>query len=377
MNVLDRYIARMYLTNTLVLFTVIFCFVVAIDVSINMERFSDAAAELAGESAGGVRKSLLTVILIADLWWPRLLNLFNVLLGVMLVTAMGFTSSQLVRNRELVAVLASGQSLFRVGRPMLVVALGFSVLQLANRELVIPRIAPLVLRDHGEAGQRNLAATRVPLVADSAGNRFYASTFDPDAGVMTDVTVWLFENGSPNPRSKLSADTATWNGSAWVFDPPAAAESRIDRRERLEPVAELASDLDPTALRVQRYEGYGESLSWSQASAMIGVLERSGADNAETRRRIDQLDRVRFGRVAGALSNLLALAICMPFFVTRLPQNMVIQSLKCAPVAVIALAGSAVGSAIAIPGLPAEIGVFLPVLILLPAAIATLTSVRT
>ena len=111
MPLLDRSIAREYLINALTLLVVLLSFIVAIDVSLNIGRFAKAAEEVAsqgGEPAGLIRRGLVTVWLIGDFWWPKLLQLYNYLLGIVLVGAMGFTCVQLVRHRETVAVLASG-----------------------------------------------------------------------------------------------------------------------------------------------------------------------------------------------------------------------------------------------------------------------------
>ncbi|MCA9298960.1 MAG: hypothetical protein KDA28_07830, partial [Phycisphaerales bacterium] len=121
MSLLDRYIARQFLTNVVVLFVILFCFIITIDVSLNIDRFSRIATELMASQgqSGFLKRASLTSMLILDLWWPRLLQLFNYMLGLVMVAAMGFTCSQMVRHRELVAILASGQSLMRVARPVL------------------------------------------------------------------------------------------------------------------------------------------------------------------------------------------------------------------------------------------------------------------
>ena len=109
------------------------------------------------------------VELAADLWWPRLLQLFVFLLGMVLMGAMGFTLSQVVRHRELVAMLASGISLRRAARPILLVAALMTLVQVLDQELVLPRIAPLLTRDHGDAGKHELQgfAVRVPVPTGS------------------------------------------------------------------------------------------------------------------------------------------------------------------------------------------------------------------
>ena len=79
MSLIDRYIARQFLTNVVLLFVILFSFIVVIDVSLNIDQFLDMAKRLgtqAGEQdPGTIRKSVLSVLLIADLWWPKLLQL--------------------------------------------------------------------------------------------------------------------------------------------------------------------------------------------------------------------------------------------------------------------------------------------------------------
>ncbi|MEM1331619.1 MAG: LptF/LptG family permease [Planctomycetota bacterium] len=379
MSLLDRYIARLYAINVLTLIVIIFSFVVTIDVAFNVERYHDAARELLdaeGSGTGRIRETLATVMIVADLWWPRLLNLYNVMLGSCLVIAMGFTAAQLVRHRELVAVLASGQSLFRVFRPFLVIGVGFVFLQAINTELVIPRIAPLLLRDPGDAGVRTLDATSVPTLTDSAGRRFYARSFDPGTDTLQGVYIWeTDEHGIATVR--IDAAEARWDGTAWVFDPPARVLGRAQTVSPTATLERLETDLDPSALRIRRYEGLAQSLSWAQTGEMVRLIRRQGDDTRDARRQIDRLERIRYGRISVALCNLLALAVCLPFFVTALPTGLLTQSAKCAPIAVVALVGGAAGPSLSIPGLPPAISVLIPALILAPAAVATLTSVRT
>ena len=157
MTTLDRSIARQFLFNTCALLVLLFSFVVAVDVSLNIDRFLRAAERmLEGEQPSGVRKLLVAALLVADLWWPKLLQLFSYMVGLALVGAMGFTLTQMVRHRELVAALAGGISLRRLARPLLVVSAVMIGLKVVDQEFVPsdPRIAPLLTRDHGDAGSR-------------------------------------------------------------------------------------------------------------------------------------------------------------------------------------------------------------------------------
>ncbi|MBC7835008.1 MAG: LptF/LptG family permease [Phycisphaerales bacterium] len=383
MTTLDRYIARQYIFNVLALLILLFSFVVAVDVSLNLDRFIEAAREMpqaSEEQAGSLRRGLIAVFLIADLWWPRLLQLFSYLIGLVLVGAMGFTFAQLVRHRELVAVLAGGISLHRVARPVLIVAsiaLGLAVL---NQELLIPRLAErgLLTRDHGDAGRRDWSAFEVSLTRDADGRILHARKFDPDAQTLDGINIWERDDTLRATR-RITASHATWEDGAWRLENPLIESLQLGRagiaggRASIPPTAGpdiLRTDLDPTTLLVRRYADFSQNLSSGQINSILAAPHIDPALR-------DQMNRVRFGRLSTVLSSMLALIIAMPFFLMREPRNMVVQSLKCAPVAMGALMGGILGAAAPIPGLPASFAVFLPVLMLIPIATATTAALRT
>ena len=87
MKTLDRYIAKLYLTNVIALLVILACFVVTIDFALNVDRFVGRAQEIAveqGQEPSSLRTGVVTVLLVADLWWPRLLQLFSFVLGLIL-----------------------------------------------------------------------------------------------------------------------------------------------------------------------------------------------------------------------------------------------------------------------------------------------------
>lgn len=399
MSTLDRYIARQFLLNIAILIAILFSFIVAIDLSLNFGEFMDLAAArgktqqvgpggaVVAVEAGAVRRVLLMIFLVFDYWWPKLLQLGNYLIGLIVIGAMGFTCTQLVRHREFVAAVAGGVSLFRVMRPFVLVALLMTLIQAANFEYVIPRIADLIQRDREQASQRRLDTLPVRLVPDSQRRLFYARGFDAGAGVMKDVTV--LERGASGPAVRtIYAREATWRDGGWDLA-DGYAESRTSQTAPKEKIERIVTDLDPTAIKIARFSGYSQSLSWRQINEMLERPERLGlalaseedaaqvTDTATRQQRVDELQRVRFGRCAMMLCNMLALLLVTPFYLRREPTNMMVQSIKAAPIAVLGVMGGVLGASAAIPGLPAAVGVFVPALVLLPLAIAAVTSVRT
>ncbi|HZW08328.1 MAG TPA: LptF/LptG family permease [Phycisphaerales bacterium] len=378
MKTLDRYIARLYLTNVLALLVILSCFVVTIDFSLNVDRFVGRAKELVREheqEPSGLRTGVITLLLIADLWWPRLLQLFSFVLGLVMTGAMGFTLSQLVRHRELVAVLASGQSLRRVAMPILAVAIGLTGLQVLNQELVLPRLAPLLTRDQGDAGTHQLGAAHVPLTRDGLGRVWYARSFDADQGTLQGVYVWE-RDAQGKPTARYYAEGASWSGDGWSLI-GGVVQPAADSAGSPQPISHLKTNLDPTQLRVRRFQSYSQNLSWRQIGEMVAAVDALDPGSGRTAADKARLERIRWGRVSMILASLLALTISMPFFLRKEPGSAVVRALRCAPVAIVALMGGVLGASAPIPGVPPQVGVFLPVLILLPVAFASVASIRT
>ena len=371
MNLLDRYIAKLYLANVVALGVALGSFMVGIDVMLNMKRFVESARAVAPEGASAVHMLALTALGVIDIWGPRLIQLLAYLSSLVLVAAMGFTCASLLRRRELVAALASGVSLHRLALPFVLVGAGVLVVSATTQELVLPKVAHLLPRSAREAHLRTLDSVRVPLLADGSGRLWYAASYDPNAETMTGVSVWeRTEDGAITRR--IEAESASWQGRRWAFT--GATEETVDL-PRAEPLPEwfaIQTDLDPTSVLVRRVRGYGQSLSWRDIGQTLKIGK--GSIDPDERRR---LLTIQWGRPALFAANMLGLIIALPFFLRRSPGNIPAQALKCAPVVLASMVGGALGAAAPLQGVPVQIGVFLPTLVLLPVAIAAVSLVRT
>lgn len=396
MILLDRYIIRQYLINTLALVVILSFFIVTIDAALQLSRYWDVVTlrtSTGGEPASVLVRAAWTPVYILDLWWPRLLGFYNMLAGLVLVGAMGFTCAQLVRHRELVAMLTSGQSLFRIARPILMAALVITAIQALGQEFVMPRIAPLLSREVKDAGTHTLGSTNVPLTDDGLGRLFYAKSFDASRGTLHEVHIWERDERGIAVR-RLYTDEAVWNDGGWDCTNVMATRLAPSTAEMSDhagllhggvlPVAEptmipalrIETDLDPTMLKMKRFARFGNHLSFSQTAEMLRRLDRFGADSDEAQQTRERLQRATLGRVSAMMANMLTLMIAMTFYITREPRNMVRQCLKSAPIVMVALLGGFMGGALPLPGVPVAVSVFLPVMVLAPIAIAVVTRVR-
>ncbi len=374
MTLLDRYIIRLYAANIAALLAVVFAFVLTVDIALNLDRFWKRAAEVTPADASTFRMVLATGFLVWDLWWPRFLQLFNFLNGLVLVGAMAFTLRHLVSHRELVTVLTGGWSVYRVARPILVVALVMFAFQAVNQEFIVPRIAADIIRDHGSAGKRSLESTALPMTRDSFGRLFHARAFSPEGSNQGTLEgLFVIERDQDGAATlRITANAARWRDGGWDLSggraSPVAGGPPV-------PIRRIETDLDPLALRIERYKGFRSNLSWRQIGQL---LERMKGDDAPERskRNRERLERLRWSRFAGFSANFLTLCISMTFFLRKDPTELAGNALKCAPVTLAALVGGAIGSTAAIRGLPPQLSVFIPTMILLPIAIALLSRVR-
>ena len=381
MGLLDRWIAMRFLGNFALIFSVMFLFGVSIDTILQLDSYIDAS-RMAVDA--GRFSSLWTAVPVAvvDFNAPRVFQFFAYLLGLCSVAAAGFTVTQMVRTRELVAMLSAGVSLWRVGLAMVAVAVGLNLLQLINGELILPRLAPMLVRETESILQAGVRGFPVRLVQDINGTLILAQSFEPATETAQHfLVIERDERGGATRR--IEARSATWNqerggwtlveglasgraaptnsGDASRANPNAA---RIDRSEAIDFVA---TDISPKSILARRFRGFAQLLSAPQ----IAELARDGGlDQGVATRIVGQ-------RFAGACVNLLMLVICLPFFLLREPQKMLRPSVVCAVVSVTGLLGSLFVMTVPLPFLPATVGVFLPVALLMPIAAGRVGSLRT
>jgi lipopolysaccharide export LptBFGC system permease protein LptF len=369
MGILARTILGRFLWNFLILFTLLFTFGVSIDVILHLDRFLTAGRRWGGD---GFPAPLAVLVAVLDFHGPRIFQFYAYMLGLVSVAAAAFTLATMVRARELTAILAAGVSLHRVAMVFLVGAAGLNLVQLVNQELVLPRLAPLLVREIDRVLEGGIASFPLPLTRDGQGRLLAASSFDPGSGELVDLLV-VERDGRGEAIGRLTADRARWDAArgAWLLE----GGERIGRRSSggegadaaAAPVAEFATDLSPEAIRVRKFTQYAQMLSLSQVRRM---REQGGVDS-------DLLARLTYLRLGAVGLNLLVLAACLPFFLLREPANLLRQGILCAAVAVPATLGSLVAMNLALPGLPPAVAVFLPCAILLPVALARLGAMRT
>jgi lipopolysaccharide export system permease protein len=326
-----------------------------------------------GPDAGIVSLVAALIGTVVNFHGPRLFQFYAYMLGLLSVGAMGFTLAQMHRHRELVAILASGVRLHRIALPILGAALGLNLIQLANQELVLPRLAPLLIRSHGDIGSQGAEAFEVPFTTDGRGTLLQAPSFDPTTDTL-ELPTFLERDDLGRTVRRVTADQATWDEAvgAWGLVEgraitPQASATGSTAVLRGQPLDLYRTDLGPDILKMRRYREYATMLSIRQIGQMLqspGVVDE------------DALVRFALARFSTVLINVLVLVMALPFFLLREPASLLRNSLLCAGSAIPAMLGALLAFAVALPGIPPAVSVFLPALVLLPVTMFMVSLIR-
>lgn len=393
MKTIDRYIIVQFLQNFVILSVVMMGLYVLVDLIVDLDEFLDAGKELAGDR-GGVVPATLWVL--ADFYFPFLLLVYVAMSGLIVVAAMGFTIAQMQRHRELIAIMAGGVSLYRVAAPILVAGFLFNLVSLPVQEALIPPRAEKIVRPKSQAGKPTLDEKPLHYVLDESGALVSAASFSPERGEMTHVRIIVLDPETGRQVSLIRCDLARWNEAAerwdlWAFadeqTPGAVYDASSERwlypgAVRYDPTSNA---VDPEALSGSVQTSYATTLSPKvliiheaslylrlQSLRQLEEMHDNPALSEQTRGQIVQIIWSRFSTV---LLGVLLLLMGLPYFLARVPGNLLVNAAKACGVTVGAWGGGLV--MLQVGNLNPVTAAWLPVIIYLPVSFWMVTKIKT
>jgi lipopolysaccharide export system permease protein len=367
MGTLDRYIFRSLLLNYLIGVGVMLSLYVVLDMFVNMDEFLEVDLPL---------PKLIAAM--GEYYGPNLLLYFAQLSGVITLFACGAVLARMRKLHEMTAILASGVSLYRVARPVLVFAVLITGLLVIDTEVIIPRLAHRLARDHDDvAGGR---AYEVLFQQDRKGALLSAGRFHPrDKHLERLLVIFPAEDGTV--MSTLEADRAVWEpnekgipGGRWRLERgrmirrALAPEGALGPRESQEITypSIYESDLDPAAIQTRQAGGWVRFLSLTQ----LKQLEK--AQSADVR----EIMQTRHVRIAAPIISLLLVLLGVPFFLDRSPGNVLSDAGKCMLVCGLCYVAAFLSQSMRL-GTNSALPIWIPIFIFGPLAIVLLDRVRT
>lgn len=350
-SVLDRYIYRSLLFNYGIALGSMLSLYVVLDLFVNMDEFTEHGYPT------------VTVIgHIIGYYWPNLFLYFAQLSGAITLFACVSTVARMRKLNEMTAVLASGVSLFRIARPIIIFTVLITGLSVADTEILIPAVAHRLARDHDDAD--GLRAYEVLFLQDREA-LLSARRFHPTEHDLHGLLV-LYRDSSGALTGVLEADHAVWEPPAvagapgrWILD-----RGRFTRRVRnesevlgpreskvIEYPRVYESDLSPETIQLRQSEGWFRFLSLRQ----LRELKQSGTVD------IASITRTEHSRHIAPIVSIILVLLGLPFFLDRSPANVLSDTGRCMVVCGLCYVVSFVAQSIrvdTVSALPAWIPIF-------------------
>ncbi len=364
-SVLDRYLFRSLLTNYVIGVAVMLSLYVVLDLFVNMDEFTERG------------ESVITVVgNITDYYLPNLALYFAQLGGIITLFACGAVLARMRKLNEITAMLASGVSLYRVARPILLFAVATTGLLVLDKEVIIPAVAHRLARKHDEVGGQR--AYEVLFLKDGEGALVSAGRFFPETGDLRSLLV-MERDEAGAVRRIVEADRATWEPPV---EPQPLGTWRLDRGRSLTRVTQAGlgpreskfeefptvykSNLGPKEIELRQAEGWIGFLSLAQLKELQNQPEADAA----------AILRTRHSHVVSLIVSLLLVMLGLPFFLDRSPANIIPDATKCVLVCGLCYVGTFVAQSIRIDSLSAFTA-WIPVFVFGTLAMALLDRVRT
>ena len=307
MRILDRYIAKSFLVGYLISFCVLIGLRVIIDLFVNLDEF----AEQANLGAWSVVRNIVTY------YGLNMTLYFRDIAGVIIVVAAAFSLGKMVRANELVAMIASGVSAKRIVTPILILAIFFTGLSVADQEFLIPSISDKLARNVDDMGAQQSYA--IWFMTDGNGSLICSLRYDVETQSFYRPTIILRKltsrPGVWEVTGRISADQATYNPQTLRWDLVNGLYVSTDSTAAPEPVASYhADDFLPKDVAIRRKSGYNTLLSLRQLAALA-------AQQTKIKDMAQLLSQKHF-RITDPIISLTMLMVSLPVLICRDPRTM-------------------------------------------------------
>ncbi len=289
MRTLDRYVAREFLKIFLLGLTVFTCVYLIVDLFENLPRFVEA------------RLSFSTVLEYYEFSLPFIF----IQVGPAAVLMASFLClGVLSRRNEVMAMKVGRVSHHRIGAPIILLALVFSLLTLAFNEYITPRTNERAY---------NIKRTKVKKLPPyqlsrendvwyrAEGNRMvHISLLDISRGRLFGVSLLELD---PEFRLVKRIDTqeARWEGNGWVFLRGYVREFLGNGSLRVSGFSRQPVDLKATLEELSRVERAPEEMNYGELKRYIQRLSASGANTLKHRARLYAKPAIAFVSVVMAI----------------------------------------------------------------------------
>lgn len=370
MKKLDRYIAKNFLTGYVISLFVLIGLRIVIDLFINLDEFVDL------DTVGGEKVGALAAFWnMIGYYTVQFFLYFRDFAGLITVFAAVFSLIKMIRNNELIAIMASGVSLKRVIMPIILIAVILSGFYVFDQEVLVPKHADSLVRSRDTL--EGHGGFDFWFLSDGNGSLICSENYDINTETLKQPLIFLREKANElyfESVAQIRADEARYvGGGRWelvngikMIKP----ENPLEQESKEVAVEFFESDILPEEIPVRRKAKYMSLLS----SAQLNELVKQGPKIKDLRALYAQ----KHERIVTPIINFVMLLISLPILVCRDPKAMksavgisFIATTSCFILTFICKMVAGEGALFG-PGL----WMWLPVLIFVPVAILEIDSMK-
>ncbi|HEX41148.1 MAG TPA: YjgP/YjgQ family permease [Phycisphaerales bacterium] len=365
MKILDRYIAKNFMVGYAISFLVLIGLRIIIDLFVNLDEFTEQKALTTAD----VIRNIITFYGINSTIY------FRDFAGMITVVAAAFSLGKMVRQHELVVVMASGVSLKRVIGPIALISLILTGVLVVDQEVVIPHLAEELSRSQDDiAGQKAFYVWFMP----DGQNSLICAGFDAQTSTLITPTIITREPaarpGVWNITGRIVADSAVYDEDRGKWKLVNGLYARKDSPIGALVVEEYDSgDLTPREIVIRR-KADNTTLMSSRQLAQLAAQKTRVKDLA-------QLYSQKHFRITDPIINFTMLMVSLPILVCRDPRTMksatMISFLLTTACFVTAFICKICATETLFDRIMPELWAWLPVIIFMPIAFIELDSMKT
>jgi lipopolysaccharide export LptBFGC system permease protein LptF len=326
MKIIDRYVLGMFVKNYFITFMVLIGMYIALDMVFNFGNLTqNRTATIEGISLGRV------IYDIFDFYFYQSFVYFVQLSGMIAVVAASFTVMRLSRYNEMTALLAAGTPLLRVVLTVLLAGVVVNLVLLPiDQEIIIPRMIPKLMREHGEIHQTSIRTFQVSFMQDKF-NGLLSGRYTPpseDSPARIQILDIIERDSELRPVAHISADEAVWNDRLGRWDltnghevPIASPTSIHQITPRL--VAAYQSDITPEEIALNNL-----GKDYIQLLPTIRIDELLSPSRSKSYGTINLL-RTKHMRFTQPIANVILLLLAVSTVLTREPGFLKTAAAKC------------------------------------------------
>lgn len=306
-SIVDRYLARNYLTGYFILVLVGMGLYVLLDLLVNLDEFTKEFTSLPR-----------VVSAVFDYYVYNIPLYFSQIAGPMMAVAASFTLAMMLRNNELTALISTGMPLSRLSAPILLCSVALILVWVANRELLLPQVAPKIVRSRDDvAGTKTIG---VYCVRDENNAIVTALRLYPREGRMYRLFI-IAPDATGRPAQLIEADSAAYDAQrkVWVLErgrkttmPDPIGEEGLGQRQEYEFIREYPLTMTPEDMVLRQATEWSDLLSTAQMNALVQSRKLPNRAAVVMSRHI---------RLTQPLLQLILIMLVFPFFLTREPTS--------------------------------------------------------